>query len=89
MASSSINALSKKHKFDLRKYDSPNMYVNEIITMSTEIIRNGKESLENLKNENAGHFNRQMQQVYQILIENIELRGLLNESNKKLLLKAG
>lgn len=87
VAEASLEKIVKTVKYDKKKYESPTDYIQEVLEKSEKARSHGMESLEEIKEKFPEAFNKQAQQVYRILIENLQLRDLLNESQRKLILR--
>ena len=73
--------------FDDKKFKNYEMYIQYIIKQSCILRNRGAKEMQKIKEENEMYFTKHMKAVYKIVIENIELREMLNECTKNLILK--
>ena len=87
ISKSNLDRIYEVNRFDDKKFKNYEMYIQYIIKQSCILRNRGAKEMQKIKEENEMYFTKHMKAVYKIVIENIELREMLNECTKNLILK--
>lgn len=87
ITNSNLDKIHSENGFDNKKFKNLQSYIEYVLKMSKNLKDKGKKELEKIKEENIQYFSKHMKAVYHILQENIQLREMLNECQKNMILK--
>ena len=87
ISKSNLDRIYIDNPFDDKKFKNYEMYIQHIIKQSRTLRNRGAQEMQKIKEENDIYFSKHMKAVYKIVIENIELREMLSECTKNLILK--
>ena len=87
ISKSNLDRIYIDNQFDDKKFKNYEMYIQHIIKQSRTLRNRGAQEMQKIKDENEAYFTKHMRAVYKIVIENIELREMLSECTKNLILK--
>ena len=87
ITNSNLDKIHAENGFDNKKFKNLQSYIEYVLKTSKNLKDKGKKELEKIKEENNQYFSKHMKAVYHILQENIQLREMLNECQKNMILK--
>lgn len=87
ITNSNLDKIHSENGFDNKKFKNLQSYIDYVLKMSKSLKDKGTKELEKIKTENIQYFSKHMKAVYHILQENIQLREMLNECQKNMILK--
>lgn len=82
VSKSSLDVLMEKYKYDIQDYPSFQEYVGKLFQDSDKILTSTEQKLAEIKPNLTELLAKKM---YRVITENIELRKLLNETQRRLL----
>jgi hypothetical protein len=87
ISKSNLDRIHVDNQFDDKKFKNYEMYIEHILKLSRNLRDRGVKEMQKIKEENEQFFTKHMKAVYNIVQENIELREMLSECTKNLILK--
>jgi thiosulfate reductase cytochrome b subunit len=87
ISKSNLDRIYAENQFKDTSFKNFEMYINHILTLSRNLRDRSVKEMQKIKEENEAFFSKHMKAVYNIITENIELREMLSECTKNLILK--